>query len=144
MTACAHCEDLRRQLREAKEEIAEWARGGVATNGRIERAYRVTAALRAKGLKGVRLAPGDIRLLLELLAKPGRPHSHEALLFATAVDGQLTEALPKLTAVRICTLRQLLAANGFSDVVRTVWGFGYEISAADAAKVAAWLEGLLA
>ena len=71
---------------------------------------------------------GSILLLLELMEKPGRVSSHEHLIRAL-------ESTRGALKVYICDLRKGLEAMGLDDPIQTIWGVGYCLSKADAARI---------
>lgn len=147
MSACPTCDDLRRQLREAREELAEWQLSA-EPDATAENALVVKASvvLRAKRITaaGRFVAPGDLRFLRALIRAAGRPVSHPDLLDASMRYGLEPRGDAKLNVVRASICRTLLASQGIPDAIVSVHAYGYEMPKGVAARVNDWLEGLVA
>jgi DNA-binding response OmpR family regulator len=144
MNSCAYCIDLARQLREAREELAEWQRtpGRDIVAERRERAVLICNRLRrAYALTAKQLRPGEIRVLLSLMSRDGKVAKIDDLLIESALHGDETNALPKMVTVRVAYLRRVLEQAGMGGgVVETVVGVGYRITADNLPRVQKWLD----
>ncbi|RUV17866.1 response regulator transcription factor [Mesorhizobium sp. M1A.F.Ca.IN.022.04.1.1] len=79
----------------------------------------------AAGDKQSRLAPAEAKLLTTLALDPGRVYSKADLM--DHIYGGEDEPEQKIIDVFVCKLRhKLLEMNDGLDVVRTVWGRGYQ------------------
>lgn len=101
---------------------------------------RLLALLRVPDTPAIHLTGTERGMLEALLNCAGRVLTKEQLLAArpTSCD---PFAEPKLVDAIICKLRKRLAEHGLEGVVRTVWGRGYTINAADAPRIRAVVWG---
>ena len=107
---CDNCARLQRQVRELKEEIAEYERGGPPPDKAEE--YR----LRYK------LTPVGSRILARLVASSPNLVTNEQVHFEASANKDTGLNVPK---VHMCVLRKALPAGS----IQTVWGGGYRIPA---------------
>lgn len=122
---CARCEQLTRELREAREEVAEWARMDRARldDDDVQRIFRLKSAFR--------LTECDARVLAALMARPGHQFTKENLLPYASIHPD--DVRCKIVDVRICKIRKALAARPeFPAKIATNWGTGYSIAREDA------------
>lgn len=89
----------------------------------------LAAARQAFGME-----PGPVKIMLQLL--DGRQHSKDSLFNALYVD-RIDQPELKIIDAFIFKLRRALGRHGIE--VQTIWGFGYQMVAADCAKVRAIL-----
>lgn len=133
---------LEARVAELEAELAAW-RGNAAEDADDEAAVLrlevVTGVLRAViGPRGVRNgARGSARLLIHMLERPGRLCRHAELLAAVS---RKEDALSTGVNVRMCTLRFALRRMGFPEAIKTVWGEGYALDAAQAPAIARLVE----
>lgn len=130
---CATCDDLRRQLREEREELAEWARAKpVAPDDglTLERLHRWCTRLKTP--------KGPTRLVIALADASPRVLTPEALLEIARSDGD-GEVWNERNMVRVYVwrARRGLAAAGLSGALETVWGAGYVVPADQASRLKA-------
>jgi DNA-binding winged helix-turn-helix (wHTH) protein len=76
----------------------------------------------------------EARLLLRLMAQPGRVLSRLVLLEAVNVD-RVDDLDWKIIDVYVCRLRPILAARGLPGAIETVWGQGYRLREEAAARI---------
>lgn len=143
MMGCAHCDGLRRQIRELQEELAEWrVRDQVAASALdIQIATLVRQAVRVLKQDLKYFGPAEFRVLLALLQASPEICPHPRL-FTVASRGLESDTSIEIVKVRISRLRRLLRVAGFHDVIETYWGHGYRIAPAAAPAIKAWLADL--
>lgn len=141
---CVHCDDLRRQLREANDELEAWRAndqeaGGDAWTDRAER-YRTA-------IKGPALS--SIAILMLLIDRHGRVASHADLLEATRCGSAFLasdQVSGNIVGVQLSRLRVGLrdaAAKGLLPAVfgeqaagiQRHWGVGYSLPIENAAAL---------
>ena len=130
MTDCPHCIRLTRELREAREELAEYAvtrqhrlkEAGQTANRYVSRAEEMTIiAPMVDAVPG--LSPAEA-LGLHALASAGSLDSET--LRATFSRGEASEI--RLVNVHMCRIRQKLKKAGYPNIIKTVWGVGYQMT----------------
>ena len=141
MTHCPKCSDLARDLREAREELAEWRRQGLAQvdQSTEARAVEIRVRLARLGWPKRSVQPGEIRTLLALVKANGATCSRDHLLSALVTDHADHEVSIKSVDVRICRLRKVLKRAGLDGVIENRWGQGYVIPPTNLPRVKAWL-----
>lgn len=124
--------DLQRQVRELREELAEWRLRG----------HQVTS-LFATQVDGVRrhfrLEIGTARALLLLIKHAGVAVRRETLADALSPGWNERGVDLQMVDVRICRLRKVLANHGLNRAVHTVWGFGYRLDTVAARDITVML-----
>lgn len=133
--SCSTCDDLRRQLREAREEIEAWEAGARddrhawLSADRLARWRRVFGNARA----------GATVAMMMMVDKPDRLLTSPLLNAATRCIGGAKADDPgaKVASVHIHYARRLLKAAACPAVVHTSWGQGWFITAPDAALIRA-------
>lgn len=143
MMGCAHCDGLRRQVRELQEELAEWRlRDHVAASATdVQIATLVRQAVKVLKVDLKYFGPAEFRVLLALLEASPNICRHMQL-FTVAIRGVESDTNMEIVKVRISRLRRLLRGAGFVDVIETYWGQGYRIAPARASAIRAWLADL--
>lgn len=142
MSTCARCADLTRQLREAREELAEWTKVPVREGGEDRREQAVVLCNRLRqrlSLTVQEFRPGEVRLLMALLDRKGRPAKRDDLLSEIALDGDRSDAHSNLVSCRVAYLRRVLKQCDLGGAIETVVGVGYLISSANRDRVLALL-----
>lgn len=135
---CATCDDLRRQLREAREEIEAWesgAREAAAAGATAERLARWR-----RTFAGARL--GSVVAMMMMADHPDRPVTPAQILEATrGIPGVAWGSDPgrKVADVMICYARKSLKAAGCAAVIESSWGLGWFMSPAAAKLVKTWV-----
>ena len=125
--SCASCDDLRRQLREAREEIEAWEageRGAAAAECDLERLARWKRRLRA--------AHGTVLALMELADRPGRAVTYERVILATRRAPHANKADapgPELAKVLVCYARRALARTALRVAIQTERSVGWSMTA---------------
>lgn len=131
---CATCDDLRRQLREAREEIEAWESGGREAEAAGATAERL--ARWRKAFAGARL--GSVVAMMMMADRPDRPVTPAQILEATrGVPGTTWGGEPgrKVADVMICYARKSLKKAGCAAVIENSWGLGWFMSPASARLV---------
>jgi len=105
---CDNCARLQRQVRELKEEIAEYERGGPPTDKSESSPYQIK----------YKMTPSEARTLTELIKSSPKPVSKDRLHFV--VSG---ETEPQIVQVYVCRIRKKLPPA----TIITVSGAGYYI-----------------
>lgn len=128
---CDNCERLRREIRELKEEIAEW--------GKVENNEALSDRLRIR----FRLRPQAALALAAMLERPGRVFSVQALIqhigyngnpMDTKRNGEDQSVRTNISWVRLGLMDARLGVH-----VRNIQRQGYMISKEDAEKIMAAL-----
>lgn len=135
---CADCDDLRRQLREAREEIAAWEAGAREDHVAWLTADRLARWRRAFG-RGRLAAVVTLMLMVE---KPDRLITTQMIIAAgRSVPGATRDRDPgpKIATVNVFYARRYLKAAGLSALIRLSWGQGWFMTAADAKAVSAFV-----
>lgn len=132
---CAECDALAEQLRQAREELAEWRRqAGPHNHPRVALLHQ---ALRANGRK---LQPAPLRAFWALVDSAGTLMHSERLHRIVSPDAF---AGVKTLHVAVHCLRKLLELEGFPrGIVQTIQG-GYFIKRSDAQLLQAWAFDLM-
>lgn len=144
---CSHCDALRRQLADAREDIAAWE--AWAKDERVADAdeHRLAAWRKVFGARG----PGPVLALMALADKPGRLINPQVIIAATrfgAVRDSDDVAHRSLATTRICQVRNVLKALALAGRlpavfaardggVATIWGQGWTMAPENAAAVRA-------
>jgi DNA-binding response OmpR family regulator len=134
---------LRRQLREAREQLAEYEAAEAGEIADADLALRLVwwAGVFKRAPRAERMPQGHhttaARMLLVLLTRSPRPLSKQAIVDTLRARGK--DPSEHYANVCACILRRALEAVGLDDVeVETIWGFGYRLSPAGAAIVRAY------
>lgn len=134
--SCSTCDDLRRQLREARDEIEAWEAGARDDHQDWLKADRLSHWRQTFG--GSRM--GAVVTLMLMVEKPDRLVNSQMIVAATRnmpgarVDG---DPGPKVASVHVHYARRFLKAAGSAAQVRTSWGQGWFMTATDAQAVRA-------
>jgi len=128
---CDSCDRLKRQVRELKEEIAEW--------DRTENNESLADKLRLR----FRLRPQAAYTLAAMIERPGRVFSKQAIIQHIGYDGSPMETKrdgeDQSVRTNISWVRSGLKYAGLDVEVRNIHAQGYLISKEDAEKVRALL-----
>lgn len=127
-------EQLRVQVAELQEELGEWRR----QYGALEVEHGMGDEEVARFDAPIRFTHCEWRCLKAVLRASSRGISRLALIEATIPVGSDAEGW-RHADVFICRCRQKLRQAGRPELIVTLWGFGYRISAGDAASLNAWL-----
>lgn len=137
LTDRERCLHLEARVAELEEELAAW-RGNARDAGRdqqsLEREARLQQLLRGTGCHSTGCSS---RLLLGLMARPGRPISYGVLSGLVAKDEDVT---PHIVNVAVCHARKALRSWGLPGRIENIWGKGYAMTPDLAAALAAKLE----
>ena len=128
---CPDCDRLRRELREAREELAEYEAAGPApaATGEAARMGRWMAALGCPH--------GQAQMAMVFAEAPDRTFSRDELVEKLRGCGR-ADPFDRSVDTRIKRLRRSLkAATGRPDTIRTQYGVGYYMDAATARAVRA-------
>lgn len=123
---------LRRRVTELEGEVAEWRRQAGDRQQFIAGLDRV-----AKVRHALTLGAPPARILNALLDRSPKIVSKLALFDATGSDPDKVDV--KVIDVHVCKLRSALGRAQLADTIETIWGTGYAINAAHAARIRAWL-----
>lgn len=130
---CVQCETLQRDLREAREELAEW-RARERDDGPSE--TRLEAWCTALDLR-----PRATAMIMVMADRPDRVCKPHFLLSATLRKDRYVDAgrasEQNLVAAHLSQARRRLRAIGLPYVLQTAWTGGYRISRADAQRLKA-------
>lgn len=131
--ACDECDRLRRDLREAKEELAEYRAdrpAPVAVNDNADRMGR--------WMKALDCPYGQVRLLMTFVESPGRAFDRDALLDHLEGFGR-SEQTDRAIDTRIKRLRASLRAalRTNTNPISTLYGIGYVMDAPTAHTIKA-------
>lgn len=119
---------LRREVRELREELAEYRRGPDLGGADAE---RVALAMERLCVDG-RYSRVAVKLILFLADRPGKVGRHEVCLRAIAA-GDPDDCNGKYVHVAATLARGVLRRHGLK--IELVWGVGYRMPAPDAAAV---------
>ena len=126
---CNNCERLNREIRELREELAEW--------GRVEKNETLADKLR----KRFRLRPQASHVLAELVTRPDRVFGRDAMIQHMGYTGSPMETVRdgEDQAIRnaITWIRNALKDERLDVTIRNIYGAGYLVSKADAAVIRA-------
>jgi len=120
---CSTCDDLRRQLREARDEIEAWEAGA-----RDDQSFAVEAERLAQWRRRMRATPAVCLTLMALAARPGRLVTKAQIIGATRAAPGLErdrELGDNLAVTYVCLARKALRRQSLSVHVGTVWGQGW-------------------
>lgn len=135
--ACDNCDRLRREVRELKEELAEWQAG---SSFEAENTTEVDL-IRAK----FRVRPQTAKIISALLSRPGKVVSHDLLVQAAscggAVDGDKYPSRTGPLAVLRIAVAQARKAITFRNTIINVKERGYMIPVEKADALNAVLYG---
>lgn len=133
---CDSCDRLRAQLREAREELAEWRRSdGSSLNGdvwRIKRAFGIN--------------PQPAIIINALMRDAGRVVTNDALVEAMGYAGEGREPVKGQADDRlalqvvICKARSALRAEGLHEAISNVHHTGYIMPRTKAAEITKIIE----
>jgi hypothetical protein len=120
------------RVAELEEELAAWQAGDARSEPRpaAERVYRLGEVLRPQ-LGGH--AKTAARVLIDLLDHAGQVRPGWRIGETMAV--RHCEQPEDLAKAGVCYARRALRGMGFGEVLKTAWGVGYVIHAADAPAV---------
>lgn len=131
--SCSTCDDLRRQLREAREEIEAWEAGA-----REEAAVDLDGERLARWRRRLRASPAVCLTLMALAARPGKLTTKASIIAATRSAPGLErgrELGDNLAGTYICLGRKALRRQLFAVQVQTVWGQGWMMHPVSAAHL---------
>lgn len=120
---CSSCDDLRRQLREARDEIAAWEAND-RDAGRVE----VSEERLGRWRQRLRTPPAVCLTLMLLVDREGRLQSKAAVIAATRAGPGLErdrEPVDHLAGVYICHARKALRRLLGHIEIETIWGQGW-------------------
>lgn len=132
--SCSTCDDLRRQLREAHDEIKAWE-----ANSADDASAAVNGERLARWRQRLGAPPAVCRALMCLADRAGRPQGKDRIIAATrqAAGQREVEARDALAGVYIFHARAKLKAGGFSVRINTLWGQGWVMHPCSAARLLA-------
>lgn len=124
MKDCPRCIQLTRELREARETIAEYERPSATMSAQANRVSRWL---------GLPCHPQAAKMLLLLMAKPGEIVLRDALLFGIDYHGDAD--VVKTLQVQASRARVSLIRRGLPRGIQSAKGSGYYIEKSDAAII---------
>lgn len=133
--SCSTCDDLRRQLREAREEVEAWeadAKSVALNDAALERLGRWKSRLK--------LRPASVLILMALADAPGRTLSRPTLLrVARGSPSGNVKGDPEgnVVGVAIYHARKALADARVDVKLHLDWGCGFRLTVEDAARLRA-------
>lgn len=133
--ACDRCDSLTRQLREAREELAEWKRsGGGEAQGPGDADDKALVQVWREALE---VQPQVARLLVFLCRWRGEQVSNDRIMNELWGADRLAEleAPDKALMVRVHHARTRLKALFGKGLIDTVWGYGLTISRGNADRL---------
>lgn len=133
---CSVCADLRRQLREAREEIEAWEAGKheeAQVDCSLERLARWEGRLRTR-------RHGSVLALMLLASRPGIATTRDQIVRAArrsphAATRDDTDTASNLASVLVFHARQGLKRCGLKASIANEWGVGWSMDAASAREV---------
>lgn len=128
---CPHCDRLRAEIRELKEELREWERGDPdSIDGNTALIARV-----------LRTNPQPARIIHRLMTEASRVVSKESLIETMRYGGEGRDAgntTDEINALKVVLSksRRALESVGLFDAIGCVWGGGYIMSKSKANELA--------
>lgn len=129
--ACDECDRLRKQVRELKEEIAEYE-ADTLDDSEDPMPMRLTQTFRIR--------PQSARILWAMMKKPGRVLSMDALAHASEYHGDTTNpndrAFKQSTRTNISRIRRGLESRQIFGGVQNSYGRGFLLTKEAAVRIA--------